>query len=137
MRWPRRSTPASLLIDVLAGTAVVALVAIAGQRAAQARQPAPPLRAVASAYGPGLFGNTTACGQTLWATTVGVASKSLPCGTRLQFRAQSGRWIPARVIDRGPYVYGRSFDLSYALVRALGYPSCRMFGVRTVTYRRA
>ncbi len=39
--------------------------------------------AVSSWYGPGLYGNTTACGQTLRPDTVGVAHKTLPCGTKV------------------------------------------------------
>ena len=45
-----------------------------------------PLRvAGASWYGPGLYGSNTACGQTLRANTLGVAHRSLPCGTMVKF----------------------------------------------------
>ena len=37
-------------------------------------------------YGPGLIGNGTACGQTLTRSLVGVAHRSLPCGTKITFR---------------------------------------------------
>ena len=37
-------------------------------------------------YGPGFFGNETACGQTLTRRTVGVAHKTLPCGTKVVIR---------------------------------------------------
>src|SRR6478672_786150 len=37
--------------------------------------------AVATWYGPGLYGNHTACGQVLRPHTLGVAHRSLPCGT--------------------------------------------------------
>src|SRR6266511_113528 len=36
---------------------------------------------VASYFGPGLFGNRTACGQTLTTALQGVAHRTLPCGT--------------------------------------------------------
>ena len=52
---------------------------------------------VASWYGPGFFGNETACGQELTKTTVGVAHRNLPCGTRVTFFAH-GNWVTAPVI---------------------------------------
>ena len=73
----------------------------------------------ASYYGPGFFGNTTACGQTLTKKTVGVAHKKLPCGTRVVF-AYQGRWARAKVIDRGPYFGGRTWDLTQRLAKRLG-----------------
>jgi rare lipoprotein A (peptidoglycan hydrolase) len=71
-------------------------------------------------YGGGLFGNGTACGQTYTKTIVGVAHRSLPCGTKVQFR-YNGKVITAPVIDRGPYVGGRQFDLSYGACKALSH----------------
>lgn len=76
----------------------------------------------ASWYGPGFYGRRTACGQTLGTGTLGVAHKSLPCGTRVTFRYR-GRSVTARVIDRGPYVAGREWDLTGATKRALGFGS--------------
>jgi hypothetical protein len=69
-------------------------------------------------YGPGFYGNRTACGQTYTTTIVGVAHKTLPCGTMVQFR-YGGRVVTAPVIDRGPYVAGRQWDLSGALCTML------------------
>jgi rare lipoprotein A (peptidoglycan hydrolase) len=63
-------------------------------------------------YGPGLYGNGTACGQILTDTLIGVANRTLPCGTRVTFTWQ-GRTVTARVVDRGPYVSGRQFDLTH------------------------
>ena len=76
----------------------------------------------ASWYGPGLYGNKLGCGGTLTAGTVGVAHKSLPCGTKVTFRYR-GRSVAARVVDRGPYVGGREWDLTAALKQKLGFPS--------------
>ncbi|MDQ3759228.1 MAG: septal ring lytic transglycosylase RlpA family protein [Actinomycetota bacterium] len=78
--------------------------------------------AEASWYGPGLYGNRTACGQTLTPSTRGVAHKSLPCGTRLSIRHGS-REVHVRVIDRGPYVGDREFDLTEATRNDLGFGS--------------
>ncbi len=76
----------------------------------------------ASWYGPGLYGNSTACGQTLRASTLGVAHKTLPCGTVVKFR-HHGHVLVTRVIDRGPYITGRSWDLTEAASEALDFES--------------
>jgi rare lipoprotein A len=76
----------------------------------------------ASWYGPGFIGGHTACGGTLSAGTMGVANKTLPCGTRVTFRYR-GRVVRARVVDRGPYVAGREWDLTPAVKAKLGFPS--------------
>jgi rare lipoprotein A (peptidoglycan hydrolase) len=80
----------------------------------------------ASYYGPGLYGNGVACGGTLMPGTLGVANKTLPCGTRVKLR-YNGRQITVPVIDRGPYVAGRDYDLTEATKERLGFP-----GVGTV-----
>lgn len=67
-----------------------------------------------------LYGNRTACGQTLTAGTLGVAHKTLPCGTKITFR-YGGREATVPVIDRGPYAHGREWDLTGATARALGF----------------
>jgi rare lipoprotein A (peptidoglycan hydrolase) len=77
-------------------------------------------RALASWYGPGLFGNKLGCGGTLSTGSVGVANKSLPCGTKVTIRHR-GRVMRVPVIDRGPYVGGREYDLTAATARKLGF----------------
>jgi len=84
----------------------------------------------ASWYGPGLWGNGVACGGTLMPGTLGVANKTLPCGTKVKLRYH-GHEITVPVIDRGPYVAGREFDLTYAVKEKLGFP-----GVGTVMASR-
>lgn len=74
----------------------------------------------ASYYGPGLYGNGVACGGTLEPGTLGVANKTLPCGTMVKLR-YNGHSITVPVIDRGPYVAGREFDLTEATKQALGF----------------
>lgn len=61
-------------------------------------------------YGPGLYGNLTACGKTLTPKIRGVAHRTLPCGTRLSFR-KGDRLVRVRVIDRGPFS-AALFDLT-------------------------
>lgn len=77
-------------------------------------------RAVASYFGPGLYGSALACGGRLSTSTNGVAHKSLPCGTRLTLRV-GGRQVDVRVVDRGPYIGGREFDLTAATRNRLGF----------------
>jgi rare lipoprotein A len=75
----------------------------------------------ASYYGPGLYGNGVACGGTLEPGTLGVANKTLPCGTKVKLRYH-GRSVTVPVIDRGPYVAGREYDLTEATKERLGFP---------------
>jgi hypothetical protein len=74
----------------------------------------------ASWYGPGFYGNLTGCGGRLGYSQLGVAHKWLPCGTRVTFRHR-GRTVRVPVIDRGPYVSGREYDLTAATARRLGF----------------
>ena len=84
--------------------------------------PHPWRRSGSSWYGPGFYGSGTACGQTYTRTIIGVAHRTLPCGTRVVFRNPvNGRVVEARVIDRGPYVSGRDWDLSRGLCEALDH----------------
>lgn len=73
--------------------------------------------AEASWYG---GGGGLACGGQLTSTTMGVANKTLPCGSLVTLR-YGARAVRVRVIDRGPYVAGREFDLTEATKRALGF----------------
>jgi rare lipoprotein A len=61
-----------------------------------------------------------ACGGWLTSATLGVANKTLPCGTLVTLR-YDGRTVRVPVIDRGPYVAGREYDLTEATKRALGF----------------
>lgn len=76
-------------------------------------------RDVASWYGPGFYGHETACGQRLSRRTVGVAHRSLPCGTKVTI-AYGGRFLRTRVIDRGPFAHGARWDLTGAAAAELG-----------------
>jgi hypothetical protein len=76
--------------------------------------------ASASWYGPGLYGNRLGCGGTLTASRLGVANKALPCGTKVTLR-HGRRVVRVRVIDRGPFVAGREYDLTAATADRLGF----------------
>ena len=88
----------------------------------------------ASWYGPGLWGNGTACGKTLKRGTVGVAHKTLPCGTRVTIKYR-GRFLRTRVIDRGPYIKGRKWDLTAAAAKRLGFTGLGVGSVRSAIVR--
>ena len=80
-----------------------------------------PMRAAAATwYGPGFYGNQTACGQILLPGTVGVAHRTLACGTTVKF-AYRGHYLVTQVIDRGPYTPGNAFDLTNGARRALEF----------------
>ncbi len=74
---------------------------------------------IATWYGPGFYGHRTACGQTLTRHILGVAHRTLPCGTPVTLY-YNGKSITVPVIDRGPYANGATFDLTSATAQALG-----------------
>jgi rare lipoprotein A len=74
---------------------------------------------VATWYGPGFYGNRTACGEKLTRHIVGVADRTLPCGTPVTLRYGT-QTLTAPVIDRGPYANGASLDLTHAAAQELG-----------------
>lgn len=77
-------------------------------------------------YGPGFYGNRTACGVAYTRTVVGVAHRTLPCGTLVRFKWH-GITAVAPVIDRGPYASAAHvFDFSAAL-------SCKVFKPRGIS----
>jgi rare lipoprotein A (peptidoglycan hydrolase) len=74
---------------------------------------------LATWFGPGFYGHATACGQRMSPKLVGVASRTLPCGTlvRIGYR---GRQLTVPVLDRGPYGHnGATWDLTTGAARAL------------------
>jgi rare lipoprotein A (peptidoglycan hydrolase) len=68
-------------------------------------------------------GGNTACG---FHARYGVANRTLPCGAHVTL-SYGGRTVVATVDDRGPYVFGREYDLNQNVAAALG-----MYGVATV-----
>ena len=67
-----------------------------------------------------MWGRSTACGNTLTPTTIGVANKTLPCGTQVTF-SYGGRSVTTTVIDRGPYHKGYAWDLTKKAAKRLGF----------------
>ena len=119
-RFGTRWTPDAAGRHELRASATTASSADAGARAASAVERVTVYRsATATWYGPGFYGNRTACGQRLTKRTQGVAHKTLPCGTRVAIRV-NGRSTVVPVIDRGPYARGVAYDLTSATARRLG-----------------
>lgn len=96
-----------------------------------------PMRmAAATWYGPGLYGHQTACGQTLQPETIGVAHRTLPCGSTVKL-AYHGHTLITQVIDRGPYTPGNAFDLTNGARQALEFNgSARLRYAVAVQYAR-
>ncbi len=131
------------LLGTLAAPAVVAFAATASQGASASSAPASstptaggsapsgstsggaaptpstPGKALATWFGPGFYGHSTACGQTMSPALVGVASRTLPCGTLVQV-GYHGHQLTVPVLDRGPYGHnGAVWDLTTGAARAL------------------
>jgi rare lipoprotein A len=83
--------------------------------------------AMATWYGPGFYGNTTACGQKLTKELLGVAHKTLPCGTLVAV-SYRGRSLVVPVVDRGPYAKGMTWDLTSAAAEQLGVTATARVG---------
>ena len=65
-------------------------------------------------------GGSLACGGSLTSLTMGVANRKLPCGTIVTLHLGS-RTVRVPVVDRGPFIAGREFDLTSATRVALGF----------------
>jgi rare lipoprotein A len=82
---------------------------------------------IATWFGPGLYGNGTACGEHLTNSILGVANRTLPCGTRVEVY-YGGHTIVVPVIDRGPYANGADWDLTVATHNRLHTPGIATVG---------
>ena len=78
--------------------------------------------ALAGVRAPGGIGTRTACGQILRPGTNGVSHPVLPCGAKI-FLQVGDKHVLTQVIDRGPFVPGREFDLTEPLAATLGITS--------------
>jgi rare lipoprotein A len=76
-------------------------------------------------------GTQTASGEKFDAHELTAAHPTLPFGTRLRVtNVATGRSVTVRVNDRGPYVAGRTVDVSYAAADALGMVGAGIAKVR-------
>ncbi|MDY3316670.1 septal ring lytic transglycosylase RlpA family protein [Riemerella anatipestifer] len=75
----------------------------------------------ASYYHDKFNGRKTASGEIFNNNDLTAAHKKLPFGTLVEItNLRTGKSVVVRVNDRGPYVKGRSFDLSKAAYNAIG-----------------
>jgi rare lipoprotein A len=75
----------------------------------------------ASWYGPGLAGRKTTSGEIFNPRALTAASKALPIGSVVKVtNPQNGKSVSVRINDRGPFVLGRSLDLSRRAAEKLG-----------------
>jgi rare lipoprotein A (peptidoglycan hydrolase) len=124
-----------LRIGAIAG-AMIAMLALAGCASQNIAPPPAPYSAppaafsgraysphteIASWYGPGFQGRTTSTGERFNENAMTAASKTLPLGSHVRVtNPNNGRSVVVRINDRGPYVHGRSIDLSKAAAERLG-----------------
>ncbi len=73
---------------------------------------------LASWYGPGFHGRTTANGERYDMHGLTAAHKNLPFGTRLEVCYDG--CVEVRINDRGPFIGARELDLSYGAAYAIG-----------------
>lgn len=88
-------------------------------------------RGKAAPYSPSSGQSRTACGVPFTDSTEGVAHPVLPCGVRLYIRFH-GKEVLTQVIDRGPSLPGRDFDITKALANRLD-----LHGTQTIQWRFA
>jgi hypothetical protein len=120
------------------GAGQVTIRAVLGGNQASTAASSPPAlsvtvykRSIATLYGPGFWGHRTACGVTLRRRTIGVANRTLPCGTEVEVYYK-GSVLTVPVIDRGPYAHHANWDLTMATGRALGMTGTAVVGAASV-----
>jgi rare lipoprotein A (peptidoglycan hydrolase) len=87
---------------------------------------------IATWFGPGFYGKKTACGQTLTPLVIGVANRTLPCGTLVKV-VYAGHALVVPVLDRGPYSHiGAEWDLTAGAAAALGITETVRIATRVV-----
>jgi rare lipoprotein A len=87
---------------------------------------------IATWFGPGFYGQTTACGQTLTPEVVGVANRTLPCGTLVRV-GYKGHALTLPVLDRGPYSHiGADWDLTAGAAEAIDMADVARISTRIV-----
>ena len=76
---------------------------------------------VASYYGKEHAGKRTASGEKFNPGAMTAAHRTLRFGTKVRVtNTRNGRSVVVRINDRGPFVKGRSIDVSSAAARAIG-----------------
>jgi peptidoglycan lytic transglycosylase len=147
LRNPLRTGSTLLAAALVAGCALEPLPSVHSVRpwddetARLRARPAPvatlpaPRVELASWYGEWHHGQPTASGEPYDMEALTAAHRSLPLGTCVEvINLGNGRRVLVRVNDRGPYVPGRTIDLSHRAAEALGMVD---EGLARVRIRRA
>ena len=127
----------ALILSIAVALAAPSLVVAAAQATTGGTAPAPsPAKVhpsgVATWFGPGFYGKKTACGQTMTPAVIGVANRTLPCGTLVKV-SYAGHALVIPVLDRGPYGHnGADWDLTAGAATALGISETVRIGTRVV-----
>jgi rare lipoprotein A len=79
-------------------------------------------------FGPGFYGKHTACGQVMTHALLGVAHRTLPCGTPVALFL-GGKTVTVPVVDRGPFANGAKYDLTSAAAESIGMAQSTTIGV--------
>jgi rare lipoprotein A len=118
--------------DEIGSFTVRAIIAGAQAQTAEAAAPTTSVTiyrpARATWFGPGFYGKHTACGQVMSHALLGVAHRTLPCGTPVALFF-GGKTITVPVIDRGPFANGAHYDLTSAAAQAIGMEQTSTVGV--------
>lgn len=127
---------------VLAAVALLGAVGAVAGAATRDAHPGAPLPKSVPAPGGGWYsalagptsrptGRRSACGHLITALSVGIAHPVLPCDVKVFIR-YGKRTVLTQVIDRGPYVPGREFELTGELAKLLG-----VHGTQPIRWRYA
>ena len=91
---------------------------------------------IASWYGPGFHGRTSASGESFNQYAMTAAHRTLPFGTQVRVtNLNNGRQVVVRINDRGPYSGGRIIDLSAGAADAIGLQSAGVGPVKVEVLR--
>ena len=120
-------------------------VGLSGYAGAVSRPPSPPplltfvpplprptgQLGIASWYGPGFDGNPTASGELYNQNALTAAHPTLPLGTPVEvLNLANGKSVRVRITDRGPFIRGRTIDLSRRAAQKLGMVQAGLSRVR-------
>ena len=117
-------------------TLVAVVIVLAVTRGGDSHEKLPPAagswyRALAAPYVATAKPKRGACGVVIGPRTMGVANPVLPCGVKIYIEF-GGKQVLTQVIDRGPDVPGREFDITRALAKTIG-----LSGTRSINWRFA
>ena len=113
-----------MLKTIIGGTLAATLACISAPATAASTM-------LASWYGPGFHGRTTANGERYDMYGLTAAHKTLPFGTKLRVCYNS--CVDVRINDRGPFIGARELDLSKGAAQAIGLTGPGVANV-SVTY---